>query len=71
MVERRPGPVGIKQVVLVAVAVVGLVLGLAVATSLLPSDAQRIVFRTPLLIVILVGATTLVLIRLIRRPPER
>ena len=36
-----------------AVAVVGVVLGLAVGTSLLPTDVQRIVFRTPLLITIL------------------
>ncbi len=63
--------VGLRQVILVAVAVVGLVLGLAVATSLLPADAQRIVFRTPLLIAILVVGTALVLVRLVRRPPDR
>lgn len=67
----RSGAVGLRQVVLVAVAVVGLVLGLAVATSLLPADAQRIVFRTPLLIAILVVGTALVLVRLVRRPPDR
>ena len=67
----RAGAVGLRQVVLVAVAVVGLVLGLAVATSLLPADAQRIVFRTPLLIAILVVGTALVLVRLVRRPPDR
>lgn len=70
MVE-RPGAVGLRQVLLVAAAVVGVVLGLAVATSLLPADAQRIVFRTPLLILILVGGTALVLVRLVRRPPDR
>ncbi len=67
----RAGAVGLRQVVLVAVAVVGIVLGLAVATSLLPADAQRIVFRTPLLIAILVVGTALVLVRLVRRPPDR
>jgi len=70
-VAERSGAVGLRQVVLVAVAVVGLVLGLAVATSLLPADAQRIVFRTPLLIAILVVGTALVLVRLVRRPPDR
>lgn len=70
MVERS-GAVGLRQVLLVAVAVVGVVLGLAVATSLLPADAQRIVFRTPLLILVLVGGTALVLVRLVRRPPDR
>jgi len=70
-VAERAGAVGLRQVVLVAVAVVGLVLGLAVATSLLPADAQRIVFRTPLLIAILVVGTALVLVRLVRRPPDR
>jgi hypothetical protein len=70
-VAERAGAVGLRQVVLVAVAVVGIVLGLAVATSFLPADAQRIVFRTPLLIVILVGGTALVLVRLVRRPPGR
>ncbi len=67
----RAGAVGLRQVVLVAVAVVGIVLGLAVVTSLLPADAQRIVFRTPLLIAILVVGTALVLVRLVRRPPDR
>lgn len=70
MVERGTS-VGLRQVLLVAAAVVGVVLGLAVATSLLPIDAQRLVFRTPLLILFLVGGTALVLLRLVRRPPDR
>ena len=63
--------VGLRQVVLVAVAVVVIVFGLAVATSFLPADIQGIVFRTPLLITILIVGTAIVLIRLVRRPPER
>ncbi len=63
--------VGWREVLLVAVAVVGVVLGLAVGTSLLPTDVQRIVFRTPLLITILIAGTAVVLIRLVRRPPDR
>ncbi len=69
MVERTV--VGWRAVLLVSVAVVGVVLGLAVGTSLLPADLQRLVFRTPLLIGVLVVGTAVVLVRLVRRPPER
>lgn len=69
MVEGRA--VGWREVLVVAVAVVGIVLGLAFGTSLLPTDAQRLVFRTPLLIVVLIGGTAMVLVRLVRRPPDR
>jgi hypothetical protein len=69
VVERRA--IGWREVLIVAVAVVGTVLGLAVGTSLLPTDAQRVVFRTPLLIAVLIAGTAAVLIRLIRRPPDR
>jgi uncharacterized membrane protein YsdA (DUF1294 family) len=62
--------VGWREVVLVSVAVVGVVLGLAVGTSLLPTDVQRVVFRTPLLITVLIVGTAIVLIRLVRRPPD-
>ena len=51
IVAERVWPVGWREVLLVAVVVAGVVLGLAVGTSLLPADAQRLVFRTPLLIV--------------------
>ena len=68
MVDSRS--IGWREVALVAVAVVGVVLGLAIGTSFLPTDAQRIVFRTPLLIVVLIVVTTVVLIRLVRRPPD-
>ena len=63
--------VGWREVVLVAAVVVGVVLGLAFGTSLLPADVQRVVFRTPLLIGVLVVGTALVLVRLVRRPPDR
>ena len=68
MAERAD--VGWREVVLVSVAVVGVVLGLAVGTSLLPTDVQRVVFRTPLLITVLIVGTAIVLIRLVRRPPD-
>lgn len=61
---------GWREVLLVAVAVVGVVLGLAVGTSLLPADLQGVVFRTPLLIGLLIVGTALVLVRLVRRPPQ-
>ena len=69
MAERTA--VGWRAVLLVAVAVVGVVLGLAFGTSLLPADAQRLVFRTPLLIGVLIVGTAVVLVRLVRRPPNR
>jgi hypothetical protein len=71
VVERGAGAVGIREVLLLAALIVGIVLGIAFATSLLPVDAQRLVFRTPLLILVLVGGTILVLMRLVRRPPDR
>jgi hypothetical protein len=69
VVERAAA--GWREVVLVAIAVVGIVLGLAVGTSLLPPDLQGVVFRTPLLIGVLLVGTAAVLVRLVRRPPER
>lgn len=52
--DRAPGW---RQVLLVAAAVVLAVLGLAVGTSLLPREAQEVVFRTPLAIAVLVLGT--------------
>jgi uncharacterized membrane-anchored protein len=68
--DGRGRSIGGLRVLLVAVAIVGIVLGLAVGTSFLPTGAQSIVFRTPLLIVVLIGGTVIVLLRLVRRPPE-
>jgi FtsH-binding integral membrane protein len=63
--------IGWRQVLLVAAVAVGVVLGAAILTSVLPTDAQRVIFHTPLLIAILVIGTGLVLWRIAtRRPPE-
>ncbi len=75
--ERRP-PVegsrigrqpGWREVLIVAAVVVGIVLGLAVLTSVLPTDVQEIVFRTPLAIVVLVVGTVGLLLWLAFRRP--
>ena len=68
MTERQPG---VREVLLVAVAVVVTVLAAAGVTALLPSDGQAIVFHTPLLILILVGGTTYILWRILRSPGTR
>jgi hypothetical protein len=62
---RQPG---LREVLLVAAAVVGIVALAAALTALLPKEAQSVVFGTPLLIVILVGGTFLVLWRILRAP---
>ena len=61
---------GVREVVLVAVAVVAVVLGAAVLTSLLPEPIQRLVFHAPLAIGVLVTVTVIVLWRVAvgRRP---
>jgi hypothetical protein len=65
---RRP-TAGWREVLIVAVAVVGIVLGVAVLTSLLPPAGQDIVLRTPLAIAVLAGGTIGLLVWLARRPP--
>jgi hypothetical protein len=58
-------------VLTVAAVAVGVVLGAAILTSVLPIDAQRVVFHTPLAIVVLIVGTGFVLWRIAaRRPPE-
>ena len=70
MVERR-GSVGWRHVLIVGAVAVAVVLGAAFLTSLLPTDAQRVIFHTPLLIGVLIGGTALVLWRIAAgRPPE-
>ena len=65
----RPAP-GWREVLLVAVAVVGVALGAAAVTGLLPPAGQDVVFRTPLVIVVLLVGTIGLMVRLaIRRPP--
>ena len=62
---------GWRAVLIVAGAAVGVVLGAAILTAVLPTDAQRVIFHTPLLIGVLIVGTSLVLWRLAaRRPPE-
>lgn len=53
-----------------AIVVVGVVLGVAFLTGLLPADLQALVFDTPLAIAVLVGGTALVLWRISRRTGE-
>jgi uncharacterized membrane protein len=62
---------GWREVIVVAAAVVALVLGAAVLTSLLPTSAQATIFHAPVLIVILVVGTGWVLWHISRpRPPD-
>jgi len=60
--------VGWREVLAVSAVVVGVVLGAAVLTSLLPDAVQALVFHTPLAIVVLVAGTAWLLWRLARRP---
>ena len=62
---RQPG---VREVLLLAAAVVVTVLVAVGVTALLPKDGQAVVFHTPLLIVVLVGGTAFVLWRILRHP---
>ena len=67
MAERA---IGLREVVGVAAVSVVVVLGAALLTSLLPPEGQAIVFRTPLLILVLLIGTAAALWRISRpRPP--
>lgn len=67
----RASTPGLRQVLLVAALAVGVVLGAAILTAVLPTEAQRVIFRTPVLIGVLIIGTGLVLWRIAaRRPPE-
>jgi FtsH-binding integral membrane protein len=69
--KRAGRPAGWREVLIVATVAVGVVLGAAILTSVLPTDAQRVIFHTPVLIGVLVIGTGLVLWRIAaRRPPE-
>ena len=59
---------GWREVLIVAVVVVGAVFAVQVVTSLLPTSLQEVVFRTPLAILVLVVGTLALLIRVARRP---
>jgi FtsH-binding integral membrane protein len=70
-VADRARAVGWRDVLIVAAVAVGVVLGAAILTAALPTDAQRLIFHTPLLIGVLIVGTGLVLWRIAaRRPPE-
>jgi heme A synthase len=62
---------GWREVLIVGAIVVVVVLGLAVATSLLPVGLQDVVFHTPLTIVVLVVGTVGLLAWIARRPSPR
>jgi uncharacterized membrane-anchored protein len=65
-----PRPPGWREVIVVAVAVVVVALGAAIVTGLLPPAGQDIIFRTPLVIVVLLVGTVGLMLRLaMRRPP--
>ena len=62
---------GWREVLILAGFAVAVVLGAAIFTAVLPTDLQRVVFHTPLLIVVLIVGTGFVLWRIAtRRPPE-
>ncbi len=69
MVETRHQP-GWREALLVAAALVAIVLGAAVLTSLLPTAVQTAIFHAPILILVLIVGTGWVLWRISRgRPP--
>jgi uncharacterized membrane protein AbrB (regulator of aidB expression) len=69
VVESRPQP-GLPQVLLVAAIVVAVVLGAAFLTSLLPTSVQEVIFRGPVLIVVLIVGTGWLLWRISRPRPR-
>ena len=74
MADPNPGrgrQPGVREVLILALGVVAVVLGLAFATSLLPAEVQDVVFRTPLLIGVLIVGTGWWLWRVSRRQPDR
>lgn len=62
--------IGWREVLIVAAVAVAAVLGAAFLTAILPTDAQRVIFHTPLLIAVLLVGTGWVLWRIARKPPE-
>ena len=70
--SERVRTVGWRDVLIVASVAVGVVLGAAILTAVLPTEAQRVIFHTPLLIGVLIVGTGFVLWRIAagRRPPD-
>jgi heme A synthase len=64
-VGRQPGW---REVLIVAAIAVAVVLGLAILTSVMPTDVQQVVFHTPILIVVLIVGTGWLLWRIARGP---
>jgi uncharacterized membrane protein len=62
--------IGWRQVLVVAAVAVVAVLGAAIVTAVLPTDAQRLIFHTPLLIAVLLVGTGWILWRIARKPTE-
>ena len=58
MAERQAG---LREVLLVGLAAVCVVLGAAMVTAILPGDLQSIVFRSPLMIGVLIVGTAVAL----------
>ena len=68
MAERS---LGLRQVIATAGLCVVVVLGAAFVTGLLPAEAQEIVFKTPLLIGVLIVGTAVALWQIARpRTPD-
>ena len=61
--------IGLREVLAVAGLTVAVVLGAAIATSILPKALQEVVFKTPLLIVVLIGGTAALLWGIARPRP--
>lgn len=67
MAERA---LGLRDVVVTAALCVVVVFGAAIVTGLLPAEAQAVVFRTPLLIGVLILGTAFALWQIAKpRPP--
>jgi heme A synthase len=64
-----PWRIAIRDVLLVAALVVGVVLGAVVLTSALPDEVQRLIFHTPLAIGVLLVITAWILWRIARQQP--
>jgi heme A synthase len=67
--QRLGSQPGWREVILVAAAVVAVVLGAAILTSLLPAAVQDVVFHTPVAIAVLIVGTGWLLWRISRREP--
>lgn len=61
---------GVREALVVGAAVVLVVLAASFVTFLLPNEIRNVVFRTPLLIGVLIGGTAVVLWRITRPGPR-